>query len=371
VKILHRYLFTQVAFTTLVAVTILTALVVLGNVFQRIFELLVNNDVPFWTLAQMVLLLFPQAFTFTLPWGLLVGVLLVFGRMSHELELQAVRSAGIGLLPFVAPVVLFSLAITMLCFFNNAVLAPDALYKFKQMVFELTRNNPTAFLRAQEPIDRFSGYRIYLEKKYGNSLEGIYIWELDDNGVPQRSIRADKGTIDADLRNQSLNILLTNARVENRGKDSTDVKAIQTGIYARSFPFSPPLEDILKQSGIKNNISLKSLGDLNQEILTGGAGTMNFIPLLTELQRRFAFAFAPFTLALIGIPLALTTQRKETSIGFVMSLGVIVIYYLLIVVSKALEQKAAAYPEFIVWLPNIAFQAVGFYMLWKANRQPL
>lgn len=370
-KILHRYLFKQVALTTLVAVAILTSLLVLGNVFQRIFELLVNNDVPFWTVTQMVLLLFPQAFTFTLPWGLLVGVLLVFGRMSHELELQAVRSAGIGLVPFIAPVVLFSLGITLLCFFNNAHLAPQAMLKFKQMVAELGRNNPTAFLRAQEPIDRFSGYRIYLEKKYGNTVEGIYIWELDDNGVPQRSIRADKGTIFADLRDISVKISLVNARVESRSKEPGDVKAIQTGIHADQFPVFIPLQDILKSQGIKNNNSLKSLADLNEEILTGGGGTINFIPLLTELQRRFAFAFAPFTLALIGIPLALTTQRKETSIGFVMSLGVIVIYYLLIVVSKAVEQKASAYPEFIVWLPNIAFQAAGFWMIWKANRQPV
>jgi len=319
----------------------------------------------------MVCLLVPQAFTFTLPWGLLVGVLLVFGRMSQELELQAVRSAGIGLVPFISPVILFSLAITMLCLFNNAIVAPQAMTKFKQMVFDLGKNNPTAFLRAQEPIDRFSGYRIYLEKKYGNTLEGIYIWELDDKGVPQRSIRADRGTIDADLRNVSLSISLVNARLEDRGKDPTDIKAIQTGIHALTFPFPIPLQDILKSAGINKNNSLKSLNDLNEEILSRGTGTINFIPLLTELQRRFAFAFAPFTLALIGIPLALTTQRKETSIGFVISLGVIVIYYLLIVVSKALEQKASLYPEYIVWLPNIAFQLVGFWMIWKANRQPV
>ncbi|GAB4240418.1 MAG: hypothetical protein OHK005_02610 [Candidatus Methylacidiphilales bacterium] len=371
-RLINRYVLFQVAQVTAVAVTALTVLLVLGNAFKRVFDLLINYDIPLLTLAEMVVLLVPQALTFTLPWGMLVGVLLVFGRMSQELELQAIRAAGIGLAPVAAPVVLFSLAMCLLCLLNNAHLAPTAMTRFKLMVFELGRSNPTAFLRAQEPITRFSGYRIYLEKKQGNEVEGIYVWELDDQGVPKRSIRADRGTLSADMRDLSVSISLVNARQEERGGNPEDVSAIQTGLRAGTLPLRISLIDLHhRDAGVDGNISLLTLGDLNREIFSDDSLVPNLMPLLTELQRRFAFALAPFTFVLIGIPLAIRAQRRETSVGVVVSLAVVICYYLLIILSKALEERANWYPELIVWLPNFVFQGLGFYLLWKANRAPL
>lgn len=371
-RLLYLYIIRQVASVTVVAVVVLTALLVLGNAFKRVFDLLVNYDIPFGMLAQMIALLVPQALTFTLPWGMLIGVLLVFGRMSQELELQAIRAAGVGLAPVVAPVVLFSLGMCVLCLLNNAHLAPTAMTQFKLMVFELGRSNPTVFLRAQEPITRFSGYRIYLERKRGNEVEGVFVWELDENGVPKRSIRADRGTITADMRDLSVNISLINARQEERGSDPENVSTIQTGLRAGALPLRISLIDLQnRDAGIDGNISLLTLGDLNREIFSDDSLVPNLMPLLTELQRRFAFALAPFTFVLIGIPLAIRAQRRETSVGFVVSLAVVMGYYLLIILSKALEERAQWYPEIIVWLPNLVFQGLGFFLLWKANRAPL
>jgi len=64
---------------------------VLGNAFKQIFELLVNDEMPISLVFKMVGLLVPQALTFTMPWGILVAALIVFGRMSQDLELQAIR----------------------------------------------------------------------------------------------------------------------------------------------------------------------------------------------------------------------------------------------------------------------------------------
>jgi len=46
-----------------------------------------------------------------------------------------------------------------------------------------------SFFKAQEPIDKFDGYRIFIENKYGNTIEGVYIWQVDDkmNAVKKRS----------------------------------------------------------------------------------------------------------------------------------------------------------------------------------------
>jgi len=75
--------------------------------FKKFFELLVNYDIPFFTVVKMVSLLIPPVLTFTIPWALLIAIMLVLGRMSHDLEIQAINSSGIGLAPLSAPIIIF------------------------------------------------------------------------------------------------------------------------------------------------------------------------------------------------------------------------------------------------------------------------
>jgi lipopolysaccharide export system permease protein len=180
--ILYRYLTSQMMAATAGSVAVLSLVIVLGNAFKQIFELLVNDEMPITLIFKMVGLLVPQALTFTMPWGILVAALIVFGRMSQDLELQAIRAAGIGLIPLVAPVILFGLFVSGICFYNNAVLVPMTLQKFHSVLLDIGRDNPAFLVRAGEPMDRFPGYRIYIGEKKGTDLTDIHIWELDPSG---------------------------------------------------------------------------------------------------------------------------------------------------------------------------------------------
>lgn len=370
-RILDRYLLTQTLLATAAACGTLTFLLVVMNAFKRVFEILINNDVPFFTIVHLVLLLVPQALTFTIPWGFLVGLLLVLGRMAHDLEILAVRAAGLGLVTFISPLILFSLVLCLLCFYNNAVLAPRCITAFKNILIDMGRNNPTVLIRAQEPIDKFDGYRIHVDKKYGNIIEGISIWELGPDNIPKRNIRAEKGLISADLEAMVLTITLTNARTEERGQDRTDLSKIQTGLRASQFPLSVPLKRMLERPS-KPKSSNQTLGQLTESIFSGGierAGSV--VSLLTELQKRVAMSVSCFTFALVGIPLAVYAQRRETSFSFLLSLVVVMLYFLMIVVADAMKEKAGAYPELMVWLPNLLFQSLGFWLIHKVNRHPM
>jgi lipopolysaccharide export system permease protein len=292
--------------------------------------------------------------------------------MSHDLELQSIRASGFGLIPLIAPIVLLSLAFTLFSFYNNAFLAPQTMTTFKRSLIDLGRNNPTVFLRAQEPIDQFDDFLIYVDKKYGNTIEGVNIWELNDDNVPVTSLRAEKGTISANLQDLTLNITLSNVRQEMRDRNNpSDLTRVQAGMSAESFPLSLSLGKLLDDTRITQDITILPFIELGSRILSPSGLINNPLPLLTELQRRLAFSFASFTFVIIGIPLAITAQRRETAAGIILSLIVAISYYLLIVLATALKDKAAAHPELIVWMPNLIFQTLGFFLLWKMNRQPV
>lgn len=366
-KILYRYLLGRVVLSTLAAVTILTLVLVMGNAFKRIFDLFVNNEIPLSTILYMVTLLIPQVLTFTLPWGLLVGVLIVLGRASKDMELQAVYGAGIGLAPLVSPIILLSLFLSLICFYNNAALAPQCMTSFKYTLADLGRNNPTAFLRAGEPVDKFPGFRIYVGAKKGNEIRDVYIWELYDNLVPKRTIRADRGVLAADISEKILTITLFNARQEERPSQDKEFGTVYTGLRAQQLPLTVSLAGVLDTSSIQRKLSNNTFVQLGSKLFGARPENLNIISLFTEVQKRMAISLAPFTLVLVGIPLAIQFQRRETSVGIVLGLSIAIAYYLLVILAEAFKDSAGAYPELIVWSPNILFQILGFVLLWRAN----
>ncbi|MEM9445457.1 MAG: LptF/LptG family permease [Verrucomicrobiota bacterium] len=374
-KILYVYLIKRVLSVTLLSSLSLTCLLVLGNVYQRVFDLMVNNDVPFGIILKMVALLVPFALTFTLPWSLLIGVMLTFGRMSHDLELQSIRSSGVGLVPLIAPVILLSLVMTIICFYNNAIIAPNALRTFKLALVDISQNTPTVLIKAREPIDTFDGYRIWVGRKQGNQVFDVHIWQLNDDNLPVNCIRAEEGKISADLQNYSIGLALLNARQEKRGPDPTQLNTIQTGIRANRLPVRISLEQMRDKPNINRNRSLLTINELQSQMFSENSPAkqpgFSFVAILTEIQKRVSFSFAPFTFVLVGIPLAIRAHRREVSVGLALSLAVVLLYYLITVFAEGFKEKAAFYPELIMWLPNIIFQVVGFYLIWKANRHPV
>ena len=76
-KLIDRYVSRQVFITGLFAVGVLSVVLVLGNVFKQLLELLVNHDAPLDLILTFIAYILPFSLTFTIPWGFLTAVLLV------------------------------------------------------------------------------------------------------------------------------------------------------------------------------------------------------------------------------------------------------------------------------------------------------
>ena len=61
--------------------------------------------------------------------------------------------------------------------------------------------------------------------------------------------------------------------------------------------------------------------------------------MLIELHRRFSLPFACFVFALVGVPLGIQNQRSGKGAGFSISIGVILIYYVVLSAGKTLGAK--------------------------------
>src|SRR4030095_9439192 len=94
-KLIDRFVSRELLINVFFAIAVLSLVLVVGNIFCKLLPLIVNHDVPIEDLITFIAYVLPFSLIFTIPWGLLTAILLVFGRLSADNELTALRSNGI------------------------------------------------------------------------------------------------------------------------------------------------------------------------------------------------------------------------------------------------------------------------------------
>src|ERR687883_1973335 len=110
-KLIDRFISRELVVNVLFAIAVLSLVLVVGNIFRKLLPLLVNHDVPLEYLLSFIAYVLPFSLIFTIPWGLLTTILLVFGRLSADNELVALRSNGVSILRVCIPLA----GIALLC----------------------------------------------------------------------------------------------------------------------------------------------------------------------------------------------------------------------------------------------------------------
>src|SRR6516165_733052 len=363
-KLIDRFVRRELLVNVLFAIAVLSLVLVVGNIFRKLLPLLVNHDVPIETLIAFVAYVLPFSLIFTIPWGLLTAILLVFGRLSADNELIALRANGVSITRVSIPLAGIALVATAICVWLNVEAAPAAQEKLRSTIFDMATRNPMALFGSDQVIDQFPGRRIYVGKK----LENITVFEMDDRALPVKVTYAHSGMLEADLANKQILMHLYQARYQERDeKDPFNVHKIRDGINMVEGTLPISLEELYekeKKRPYRSALSIKQLLDqLESEDVRERSASR------TELNKRFSFPFACVAFAIIGVPLGVTAHRRETSIGFAMALIVATTYFLFVIIGDTLRANPHAHPELLVWFPNVLFIVLGVLLFRRLARQ--
>jgi lipopolysaccharide export system permease protein len=90
-----------------------------------------------------------------------------------------------------------------------------------------------------------------------------------------------------------------------------------------------------------------------------------------ELHKRYAIPFACIVFGLIGVPLGIQPRRSARSYGFILTIFIILGYYMSLTASEILAIRKIIPPFLAGWMPNLLFTGLGAYLLVKAaNESP-
>src|SRR6202030_4345805 len=154
-KLIDRFVSRELLVNVLFAIAVLSLVLVIGNIFRKLLPLLVNHDVPVETLFAFIAYVFPFSLIFTTPWGLLTAVLLVFGRLSADNELIALRANGVSVPRVAVSLAFISGTCCAIFLWLTVLVSPAAQQKLRSTIFDLATRDPMALFGSDQVIDQF------------------------------------------------------------------------------------------------------------------------------------------------------------------------------------------------------------------------
>ncbi len=358
-KILDRYIARQLLGVTALGVMSLSALFLLGNLFKEMRPLLVDSDAPLSIVIEFVMQVIPFSLMFSIPWGFLTAVLLVYGRLASDNELTSMRMAGLSLWRLSVPALVIGAMLSGVCYWINTDIGPHAKQSITELLVKAASINPKGLLREGQAITKFNNQEIYIDKRQGDDILGMHIYQHATDKSPAVAMHAQRVTLDFFAEEKILKLNLFNTLITTVDKDG-----VHQDMIAEEMPLIISLN--------KTNRKIKANRFTNTEIQEA----LNTPNMLTEKQRReFAtephkrnsFSMACFVFALIGVPLAINTRRRDTSTGFAMGILIASLYFVALIFADLSRNSDSFIPYVLLWLPNIITIIVALRLHSKAK----
>ena len=378
-NLLHRHVLKEVLVSTALAMGLFVFVLLLGNAMRDIAELVAAGKLDFWVFLKLMGLLIPYVAAYALPLGVLTGTLMALGRLSSQQEITAMKSSGISLYQIASSVFVISFIGMIVGVVVNLHYAPQSRLAYKQLMVSAISENPIGFIEERRFIREFPGYVIYMGDRDGPLMKDFWIWELDDEKRVKLFLRAKEGEINFDKTDNALVLTLRDGTAEQRDDSGSEGLADEPmrSLFFGELPIELPMGKIFgeksqRQARIKemtfSQLMVKRELALAEETEAAEGISKNRMKVQMHMQKSFAMAFSVFSLAIFGVPLAIQVGRKESYANLAIALIIAMTYYFLIIAVSWLEGARAMRPDLLIWLPNLIFQAVGFYLIQRANR---
>lgn len=406
-KTLDRYILHQLLAVTFLGVLSLTMLMLLGQLFKELHSLLVESGAPPRIVLDFILQVIPFSLTFSVPWGFLTAVLLVYGRLAADNELTSMRMAGLSLWRLSAPAIGLGVALSALCYYINIEIAPRGKQAMTDLVLKAAMDNPRNLLNSSQSATKLDTIQLYIEGREGDSIKGLHIYPLrQDDGQAMSdfdAVHAQSAEIGAfDTRTRLLDLTLYNATIERSEKRRiTDLPTIGEMPMKVHIPMrtrrklkpnrytNEEIAQELAHKDLTRPIDLPAMrryadaaaasppfpcaGQLWENAFSDARyyatemNEKNERAFRTEGIQRASFACACIVFSLIGVPLAITARRRDTSTGFAIGILVAAVYFVALVFCELSRKSGGITPYIVLWIPNILCAAFAIWQHQKAK----
>ena len=341
-KLIHKYILKE-----------LLPIFFLGNVFFILLllldklvdlsDLFFTKSVPGWLIIQTVIYYLPSFFVITIPTSALLAVIFVFGRMSSESEIIAMRSFGAGKRFFLLPAMIFAIGVFALGVAMSTYLMPKGSFLAAENVLKMAKLISIRDIKEKELYEELKGYVFYAEKKISDTKYArLMIIDKSKNSVITAETAKIIPTGDAGLL-----LELSNGRIATIREDN-----MHSTINFDKFVINAPLAEASRVT-----IKTERLMPMNEL-----RANFNEDPIYKfEYSKRFSMPFAAIIMCVFGMSIGMFFHRSGKTMAIPSTVLIVVVYNMMFLVAQNIAAEGSIEPFFAAWVPNVFFGIISIF----------
>ncbi len=357
--LIERYVLKNYIRYQLVALAILVFIYIIINLFDNLGRYLARN-ISAQDIALLYLYQIPWYAVLLLPVAAIIGVFFIFGFMTKNRELIALKTSGLNVYRLVRLIILVGVATTFFSFgFHETIgiWAQNRLYEHRVKKID-KRPLPTNELRRNIFYYGLGNWLYYIREfdPTDNQMRGVTLWQI----APDQSIRC---RIDAETGRYSQGWIFYQAKVRNF--DSLGNETVMDGQVVNMPELKEQPRDFLKRLKPVEEMNFLEIERFVRQRSRAGE---NVNREKAELHYRFSRPFITMILLIICLPLSLVLKKGGIAIGLSISFLLAFSYWGLIQSCLAYGIAGAINPVLAAWLPNIIFGTIACFTAWRIPR---
>ncbi len=366
-RILTRYILREVTSHALIGAAIFT-FVLFTRDLGHILELVVRASAPLPSVAEIFFYTVPFALTYTIPMSVLVGILIGLSRLAADSEITAMRASGMGVWSFGRILAIFIAGAWLLALLNGLYLAPWSLASLARLEDQLKGAQASYEVQPRVFYEGFPKLVLYVQDVHsaqgGAVWNGVFLADISDPSNPSITL-AREGILVPEGEDR-LHLHLKDGSTHET--DPAHLDHYQISTFQQT---DIPIEIASPENKADEQTPVKAI---STSALLGRAASVDPVSArvyLIEFHNRFALPTACLVLAMVGIPLGLSSKKSGKSGGFVLTIALVFVYYFISLIGVSLAKQGRVSPLFGAWLANIVFFVAALFLLWQAERRPL
>jgi LPS export ABC transporter permease LptF/LPS export ABC transporter permease LptG len=360
-RIIDRYVIREVLWPFVIGLLIFTFMLIIPFLIEYA-ESFISKGVAVPVVLRIMATLLPQALALTIPMSLLLGLLVAFGRLSADREFVAMQACGVSLMRLLRPVALLSVLAWAATSYVLLVAVPDANQRYREITFAVVAERAEGDVRPRVFYEDFPDVVLYVREvpPSGAGWREVFMVDTRPGQAPATYLaRQGRVVIDRDQRTIEM-VLQDGARHTADAAGKYEVFTFKESVL-RLNP-----ETVFPREGPTPGAREMSIPQLRARAAELEAQGIYPHSELFEIQKKFSIPFACLVFGLIGLALGVSNRRDGKLASFVIGIGVIFAYYVLLWLGQSLVRGHIVPPWFSAWMPNLLLGGVGLLLFrWR------
>lgn len=358
-KIIDKYILKRYLATFSVMLLLFIPIGIVIDVSEKVNRM-IERKVPFGEILIYYVDFTVYFANLLFPIFLFLSVIWFTSKLANNTEIIAILSSGISYKRFLRPYFIGAGIVSIFALLMGVFFVPKASKGFNDFRYNYLKGTNAKSRETNDIFRQISPNEVIYVSNYNYLSEtGFnFIYEKFDGNVLKEKVEANR--IKYDKKNKIYK--LYNYRKRTIGQ--LDDKLISMNEFSQKFNFEP--EDLTPVVYIAETMALGELFDfIDKEKKKGNAYINTY---LVVLHKKFSLPVSAFILTIIAV--SVSSMKRRGGMGVNLAIGICIAFTFVFFdkVFGTLAEKSSIPPVVAVWLPNIVFGVLAFYLLRNAKR---